>query len=139
SNFHEEGSEYTLPYSADEKQPYSCNSRRNRMNRIKNKVNEEWEKHSEEAEKITFLHMKKEADLHLLNELIHIVYDAEYDHMSDLNTNVCNWLYKHLNNDSNTILSDMLHDNLTVGELKHMNRSLHNDYLICNSLIYKIV
>lgn len=45
---------------------------------------------------------------------------------------------KQLNNASNTTLSDLIHDELNVNELIHLNKSIHNDYTISTNLIYKI-
>lgn len=136
---HEDGSDYTRPYKHDSTQPYKERNRLQYIQTIRNRITKFYDEAHSDAEEITLLQMKKEADLLLLNELITLVYDVEYINVWALNESISEWVYEQLNNARNTILSDLLHDELTVSELIHMNRSLNNNYSINNKLIYKIV
>lgn len=136
---HEEGDSYTLSYSQDKTQIYSTNQRNGRYRRINERVLEAYKKAFPNGDEITLLQMKKESDLQLLNELIDIAYNDDTADLSDLNTYISNWVNEQLNNDSNDVVSNLLHDELTAEELTHMNRSLHNGYPISNKLTYKII
>lgn len=136
---HQDGSSYTLPYNHDPTQYYNENRRTSNRRAIKNKVFKLYTQDYANGDEITFLQMKKEADLSLLNELIHIVYESEYDHVSELNEYISNWVHEQLNNDSNTILSNLLHDELETNEMIQLNTILHNGLTLGNRLIYEIV
>lgn len=136
---HEDGSNYTKPYSHDPTQPYKERNRLQYRETIRNRITKKYYEDFPNGDEITLLQMKKESDLQLLNELMTIVYHLEYDDVGELNESITNWIHEQLNNASTTIVSDLLHDELGVSELIHMNTAIHNGFIVNNKVIYKIV
>lgn len=135
--YKEQGSNYTPDIKDDFTLPYNYKTIHSRIKRIRDKVKIFWLE-AEPSIK-TRLKIKKENDLKLLNKLIHIAYEQEYDSVHELNKDITKYIYEQLNNSSNTVLSDLLHDRLDVNDLIEMNTILHNNGVLNNRLIYKIV